>query len=532
MRRAQRRQAKPYVLAMFVVLLSTLLFSAPFFPWGSRSSAQGPGWGQAISVSHVESQGLPGSANAWFPDIAIDQSGWVHVVWCQTTRNVDGAPAEDSTGLAERLYYSVGNGRSWSMPNDIVPPNREIIRNALVVDSQDVLHVVYRFRMVGLGGTGIYYSSASAELAQLASAWTPKRLVSPVGRSYAADVEVDDEGVLHVVLDDEGALESEECPACADIYYRQSTDNGQTWSPAINLSRTLIGSNRGQIELAPNGTLHATWDEGWDRLSGQGRPIYSAYSRSDDGGDTWLQPIHVTYPAAGTAQLAAGADGRGGVMLVWRTVVPEHNRIYYQWSTDEGETWDRPKEVPDVFARPWTEPYDMYDMATDRAGRIHLVYVGRRTARLDDQLGVYHLVWDGGSWSAAELVHQGPDSPEYPKILISDDDQLHVAWFTRPEIYVQAGYDVWYARDLSQAGPEIPLPSPVATRSIPTPSVDTDITLEVTVPVSGLVLTPGESGLPDGLYGEGDDLLHIALGLSPIVLIIVLLAIVRRLRRR
>lgn len=525
--------------ALFEKLTKATLFlsvclGALFLGSSGLSLAQESIWSEPVNLSHTSVGDALSPDSAWFPDLAVDSLGRVHLIWCLTTRLAPGEEARtleilQNERLGERLFYKVWDGQLWSEPNDLVPPSINIVRNAITVDRNDVLHLVYQYKIVGLGGSGIYYTYAPAETAWSTASWSVPRLVSAKGQSYATDLAVDGNGVLHVVFDDTGDLESRVCPGCADIYYRRSTDKGQTWSPPINLSRTPTGSSHEQIEIDSSGTIHVTWDEGWDRITGRGSPLYSVYTFSSDGGLTWHQPIPILYPVSTTAQLAVGANGQGEVMLVWRVTSPEHNGIYYQWSSDQGQTWNSPKVIPGIFAGPWISKFDMYDMAADSAGHIHLVVVGQLSPQPDAPPGVYHLEWDGSSWSAPEGIYQREDFPEYPKIVISHGNQLHVAWFTRPEQFAGGGFDVWYSRSQLEAPYQLPAPTPTAPPAHkPKPAGTTSGSV---TPTPFPTLVPGISQLPSGLYTENDELLQLAIGLSPIPLIAGIILLLKRLRR-
>jgi hypothetical protein len=489
------------------------------------AQGQDGSWDEPVNLSEESLAGLDPPEVAWFPDLAVDSSGRVHVVWCQTVRS--SVEPEESGRLPERAFYTVWDGQSWSEPNDIVPPNREIVRNAITVDRGDRLHFVYAYRVRGMGSTGIYYTQADSDVAWAANAWSPPHLVSGRGRSYMGDVGIDDDGVLHLIIDDTGDLESDICPACADIFYRRSIDGGQTWSSPIDLAAMPWGASHEQMEIDPAGTLHVTWDEGWDRLTGRGQPIYSAYVASSDGGLTWSEPLTIAHPVTGTTQLAVGADGDGGVMLVWRMASVEDNAIYYQWSRNGGRTWGAPASIPAIFARTWMSPYDMYDMATDSAGHIHLVAVGRLSDERTAPLGVYHLVWDGAAWSGPETVYARDNAPEYPKLEILRGNRLHLVWFTRPDEFGEGQYHVWYTQGQSdapyQAPPPTSVPSPTPVSSGP----ETDA-LPAPTHTPFPTLAPGTSQVPQGIDTESDELMLLALGLSPLVLILIAALLLRR----
>ncbi len=310
----------------------------------------------------------------------------------------------------------------------------------------------------------------------------------------------------------------------ADIFYRRSQDDGRTWTAAVNLDPDPgVGSARAYLEIDRRDTLHVTWDEGWDRLTGEGDPMHGTYTFSADGGETWSPTTVITYPESTVAQLTVGSDGQGGVMLVWRAT--SRDELFYQWSSDGGRSWGEPAEIPQVFARPWTIPFDMYDMASDSAGRVHLLVVGRQSPDRDAPLGVYHLVWDGESWSDPDRIFAETElCPEYPKIVLHEGNQLHTAWFTREgDVWDdEVSREVWYSSSQSPAPHQPVAPLPTLTPIPPTP---TRMPIPTATPYPTVSFE--YTGLPDGLRTVSDDLLRLAIALSPVILVILVVMAVK-----
>jgi len=396
-------------------IVSVLLIIVFFIFWRLLLvSAQAGLWSEPINISNTPN-------GSWFPDLAVDSRGNVHVIWCET----------DEKG--EQVYYSMWDGQTWSMPNDIVPPSPDIIRNAIAADQMGNLHLLFGGSVPSIGQLSMFYKKALVEEAWSAVQWSAPHRISQ-GSSYMGDIAIDSKGAVHVIYDDRVCAGETEPEAClSDIFYRHSTDGGQTWSYPINLFRSpATGSSRAQMEIDGSDIIHVVWDEGWDRLSGQGEPIFSTYTSSLDGGESWSSPTSFSYPEGTNAQLSVGGDGQGKIVVVWRaTSRPE---IYYAWSSDNGASWSPPMVIPGIFARPLVNPFDMYDMATDSGGHTHLVVVGRLSLE-EDRLGVYHLEWDGTSWSPPTAIYWGTGFPEYPKIVISEGNKLHVAWIVRDNLW-------------------------------------------------------------------------------------------------
>jgi len=468
-------------------------------------------WSEPVNISNTPD-------GSWFPDFVVDSQGNVHAIWCETV------PKQEGSGLDESVYYALKSNTGWSESNDIVPPVPDIVRNALAIDRSDRLYMVFRYSVTG--GTALFFAQADAEQAWSASSWSSPRRVDRQADVYMSDLAVDGQGVLHLVFDEGVTEDSDPCPGgCSDLFYRRSDDQGATWSMPVNLSRSPVGAMREQIEVDRTGTVHITWDEGYDRHSGVGQAISGNYVFSTDGGRTWSPVTSLTYPDSSVAQLTAGSDGRGDTMLVWRA--SSRDNIYYQWSTDGGHSWGPPLTIPGVFARPWTTRFDSYDMATDSAGHIHLLVVGRSQLQDNAVLGVYHVVWDGSSWSEPSRIFVAEDLyPEYPKIQVYEGNRLHAMWFTREGSNwdQEVNREVWYTSALSPAPHELvarPTVAAPATR-IPTPTLSPDYT---SVPT---VVSAGEyGGLPDGLYTEMDEVLRLSKALAPILLVVLVLIALR-----
>jgi hypothetical protein len=459
----------------------------------------------------------------------------VHVVWCETDHELEETTDSDADAW-EKVYYSMWDGVQWTAPNDIVSPQQDIIRNAIAIATDDRIHLLFNHSPE----FGLYHTAALADTAWSAASWQEPRLVNGRRSTYMSDI-VASEGMLHIVYDDRGA-DAPECLGCADIYYRQSSDNGATWSVPTNLFPTTAGSARPQIEVDPTGVIYVVWDEGWDRLSGVGNPEYGIYTYSTDQGRNWSPPVQVRYPDSNNSQLAVGVDGQGGVMLVWRTTSREYPNIFYLWSTDWGASWEPPRTIPSIVASFWTDPFDVYDMATDSAGQIHLVAGGYVSG---EQVGeepvlrphrLYHLAWDGQDWSSPTPIFEGEWYPEYPHITVERGNQLHATWFVRQSpVGAVVPHQIYYAHGQSRAPMTRVVPP---TEAEPANEASPTLAAPATsVSGPGAVLpspvgTIEDSQLPDGLYTEGDDVLRLLIALLPVGGLIAVIVILRRHRHR
>jgi len=495
------------------LLVSGLLLSVAGVVKSVPAQAQSNGWSEPVRLSTT-------TRWAWFPDVAVDVEGRVHVVY--DSGDVPVGQDEAVPGV----MYTVYRDGEWSEPNDLlIGSTGNIFRPALAVDAIGYLHMTT---------VGVKYRHARVNEAISAAAWYQHILDR--GVTYMSAVAVDSKGVIHAVYEKWVMLETPihrvsggDVVGLADIFYRRSSDGGYTWTIPVNLSRTAeVGSYRVQVKVDANDVVYVSWDEGWDRRSLYGEPQEGVYVFSTDGGQSWSDPVLFPLPERTNAQTTVASDNQGGVLVVWRTT--NYDKIFYSWSADQGITWSEPQTIPGIFARSFEDtPFDAYEMETDSAGRIHLVMVGRsrRPESRGDvvPLGVYHLVWDGVEWSEPEAIAiYSPDKgyPEYPRLDISEGNRLHVVWFTRDMQFGGDLYQVWYSSALTDAPYQAPPPTPTATPTpLPTP------TFTPTPTATPLPTVPPSGGLPDGLYTEHDELGQLALAALPVLFLILIVAIVR-----
>jgi hypothetical protein len=475
----------------------------------------------------------PLESNSWFPNLAVDSQGNVHIVWCETYS------ADGSDFLYESIYYTMWNGNQFSQFTDIAAPIREIRRNSIAIDQNDYLHMSF-IDSFPINPYRLGYRTVSTEDAFSANNWSPVQHINDRGQSYMNEIAVF-ENSIHVLYEDTGS-EGGSCSECADMFYRRSMDGGVNWDTPIPFLPTDLGTARPHLTIDQNGDLYASWDEGWDRHSGRGDPEYGVFTFSRDLGETWSQPMEVRHPENTNAQLTVEGDGEGGIMLVWRTNSPTYPGVYFMWSNDYGDTWTQPATLPSFMARSMINYFDSFDMATDSAGHIHLISTGYLMAsdgKVGDATGLYHFEWDGERWYPPTQIYNGGLIPEYPRLVIDNGNQLHVTWFVRYDAYEQGKpHQVMYTRGQSSA-PMAEPPAPVRNQvkplvaetggeePVPAATMTSGLT-QATATLEPVPVVPGNS-----LYTEMDEYVILLAGIAPAALILGVAAhfILKRKRR-
>jgi hypothetical protein len=466
--------------------------------------------------------------SAWFPDIAADAHGSVHVSWYSAVKR--GENIEDAVDL---LMYRVLRDGRWSPISEVAAPatGGYTVRNGLAPARDGRIHVALR------SYTRLQHISAPLGEALSARYWSEPSNITGEGAYYVA-LAADSAARLHVLWS-EAVLGAENgegsaCPGCSDLYYRYSNDGGTFWSAPQNLSRSPDGENRPQIKIDARDRVHAVWDQGVDWYAGKGVPKYGVYRRSDDGGATWSAPHLFGFQGDAVQQMALAVTRNGNPFVVYRAV--GHNRLYFQQSPDGGATWSPPLPLPGVRARDLNDNnLDSYALIADNADHIHLLLVGFPEAVAARQANPWllHLRFDGRAWSAPQVVMGGELYPEWPRVTVAAGNQLHAAWFTRSKEDVfrsdqGARYRVWYSTLATGAPPATTLPlfTPVPT---PAPTVLPSATLPPTAtplpPAAGAA--PLLSGPP---RWEASALRTIMIALLPALVAVGLVVLMRQRR--
>lgn len=486
------------MLALTAILATATMVSGLFYC--SQAEADTSPWSLPIQVS----AGLHGG---WFPDIAADDFGNVHIVWndgfpdlptgkagdlasdrSQMSLGNDKTPVPIVDQLAA-LWYSRLSGESWSKPNDIALIDKAYaLRSSLAADRTGRVHLTYKgFGRLkpdrsydpprNLGPEDLWYTSAAGSQADVVASWLPAKRLSRSVQGYFCDLAVDRQGVIH-------AIWTEASRGIWGIYYSNSADHGVTWAERTALDDSgAVWWLRAQLEVDTQDRLHAVWEmEDTREMGSFGITAKAVYAQSTDGGKSWTRTeFQDSHSGLGPQQPAIGVDNQGNILFVFREP-PETSRILFRQSSD-GSHWSAPAPLPGIFAG-CHRPYDVYDMVTDSSGHVHLAVVAMLGDANATTMSLVHLEWNGNSWGMPSIVANTPPFPEYPRLSISNGNRLHLAWFAGDDPSVNRNpIGIWYSTALTTA-PE------TNTQALPSSSANEPSTSPITTPAPSPSSTP------------------------------------------
>lgn len=493
-------------LFLFSILITLLLILFSPVGYGQESEA----WSRPLRLG-----------DGWFPDVAADSSGRVHLVYASA---IGGLESFDGYDIV--MYTSSPDGVRWTPPNDIGARPQvggsEATRPYLISDTQNNLHLTFR-------DTTIFYAQAHTTLAESASNWFQK----PIHQGYFSVLAIDSQERYHLVFTEN--VVTDQCPICYHVYHTYSDNSGESWSTPLDVSTLPTGSAKPRLVTDSQDRLYLIWEAGVGGSYGQLiDPTTVLFALSTDRGQTWSLPVQLSPQNDRARQPGLGIDGMERLMAVW--LDPETDIVYYRVSPDRGRTWTPASPIADTYGG-WSifpARLDHYVMEQDSQGHLHLVLVGR-TSREQQFLDLLHLTWNGTNWSAPDVIASFyGDVPEWPEITIANGNQLHVAWFIRPEAYIWSGgfaSQIWYAQRTLDA-PGLPLlPVPTVT-PIPSPTAEATTVAPTPEPLAPEAIQASELGFMGDITTENDEVFLILQSVIPSLLLIGLAAtVVRRLRQ-
>jgi BNR repeat-like domain len=239
--------------------------------------------------------------------------------------------------------------------------------------------------------------------------WTPaKRLTWTSGRSEAPSIAFAAPNNLHMVWQDDTS-------GNFDIYYKKSTDGGETWTTSQRLTWNLGASENPAIVVESSNYLHVVWQ---DDTPGNGE-IY--YITSADGGATWTKSRRLTWTSGTSWVPAIAVDSIGNLHMIWSDATPGKFELYYKRSIDGGTTWSNGQRMT------WTSG-SSYDpaLAIDPSNNMHVVWQ-------DDTPGNREIYYaestDGGAtWTESKRLTLTSGLSWFPVIAVTSSGKLHVAW--------------------------------------------------------------------------------------------------------
>lgn len=201
-----------------------------------------------------------------------------------------------------------------------------------------------------------------------------------------------------------------------EIYYKRSTDGGQTWGPDTQL--TNANGNSWELSASTSGsTVHVVWEDSRDSLF-LNTEIY--YKRSTDGGLTWDAEVQLSNDPDYSGFPSIATSG-SFVHVVWDDNRNVKGAIYYKRSTDEGLSWGEEIRLSDETGDSW-----MPCIAASDTG-VHVVWNDWNND-LHGEIYYKQSTDKGITWGSDTCLIISPGDAISPSISASGA-MVHIVWF-------------------------------------------------------------------------------------------------------
>jgi hypothetical protein len=350
----------------------------------------------------------------WEPDIRLTNDSNFSW-WPAITSDAHGLHVvwEDDRDGNFEIYYKHSPDFGNTWESDVRLTNDSSFSGIPAITSDaSGLHVVWYDKRDG--NVEIYYKRST----DFGNTWEADvRLTNDSSDSRFPAITSDANG-LHVVWHDKRDGNDE-------IYYKHSPNFGNTWKPDVRLTNDSSSSWSPAITSDANG-LHVVWVDDRDGNS----EIY--YKHSPDFGNFWEPDVRLTNDPSGSWGPAITSDANG-LYVVWFDERDGNDEIYYKHSPDFGTTWDADVRLTNDAS--WSES----PAITSDANGLHVVWTDHR----DGNWEIYykHSPDFGNTWGPDVRLTNASSDSLYP-VITSDANGLHVVWVD----YRDGNWEIYYKR--------------------------------------------------------------------------------------
>jgi len=328
---------------------------------------------------------------------------------------------DDVTPGNREIYYKRStNGGTTWTTKRMTYSVANTVYSNIAVDSNNHIHVVW------IDATPLNWEIFYRESTDGGDTWNgAKRLTWNAGNSYYPSVAVNSSSRVNVVW-------SDNTPGNYEIYYKRSTDGGATWPGTKRLTWNIGGSFHPTIAVNSTNNIHVTWnDDSYD----SNNEIY--YKRSIDGGATWLKYKRLTQNAGDSRSPVIAMGSSNAIHIVWYDetfIIPE---IFYRRSTDGGKTWDSVRRLT------WNAGNSEYPViAVDTSSRIHVAWQDNSPG--SNEIYYKRSINGGTTWSKYKRITWNSGFSANPAIAVDSSNNIHLVW----EDVTPGNFEIYYKKGI------------------------------------------------------------------------------------
>lgn len=340
--------------------------------------------------------------------IIADKEGNLNLVW---------RPYSQAEGVNDIFFQrSLDSGETWSVPVNVTNfqpdfPGKSYY-TVMAMDDAGNISLAWHQWIENIEEIKYSRSTDGGET------WSPPVLVTRNTERNLKQpaIAVDNEGSVYIAWTDD-SHDFPEPGKWGEVYFSRSRDNGETWSPAINISNfPWMHSGNPDLAVDGDGNIIIAWVD--FRYSGAN--VYLC--RSTDGSESWSEPVNVSEASFFCDNFALALDPSGNPHVIWFNFGRE--RLYYRGSDDKGVTCG---EMIALSEHQDDNTISGLDIAVDSAGNIDVVWQDRIVHQI-----VFRRSTDNGiTWKEQVTASIGGRVPLFPDLAVDASGKIYVVWADR-----------------------------------------------------------------------------------------------------
>ncbi len=235
------------------------------------------------SWSTTEVISTKSTEDSFFPSIAVDSAGNVHVAW-------DDGTDYSGSGVDKDIFYKRWNSTSstWSITEVISVDNANYsLFSSIAVDSAGNVHVAWDEFIYGseyLEDPNVFYKHWNAST----ESWSTTELVSTESSTYSYynSLAVDYVGNVHIAWQD--WTDYNGAGIDWDIFYKHWNASSESWSTTEVIStESTESSSTPSLSIGSSGNVHIAWED-WTEYAGVDGDIGSIFYKNwDASSESW-----------------------------------------------------------------------------------------------------------------------------------------------------------------------------------------------------------------------------------------------------
>jgi ribosomal protein L31 len=451
-----RTKKNKLILALSILVIVSLIISFPFSTIKTKALLEDKQnfynrdsfetivrkWSITDVVS-TESTGY-----SYYPSIATDDLGNVHVVWTDETDYL-------SAGGDYDIFYKLWNATSSSWTTTEVVSTESTADSefpSIATDSSGDLHIAWHddtnYDSSG-SDQDIFYKSWDKST----NTWSTTEVVSTesTAASGYCSISIDILDNVHITWQDNSNYDSS--GSDQDIFYKRWDTSSLSWTTTEVVSTESTSTSRDpSVSTDASGCMHVAWSDITD-YSGSGGDFDIFYKRWDTSSSSWTTTEVVSTESTGSSSYPSIAcDAIGNAYIVWFDLTnysgsgTDQDVFYKSWDKTES-SWTTTEVVSTESTS--TSGYFNCAIAVDMKGNIHIAWYDETNyAGSDIDRDIFYKRWNSNtfSWTISEVVStESYMDSYYPSIVVDSAGNMFITWFDFTSYAGSGGdWDIFY----------------------------------------------------------------------------------------